>query len=71
MHYSLYENELYSDANDKLAGSVSAAPIVLITPEQTTESQVVFNVKAPHKWSAEQPYRYTLVAELKDKRTKR
>lgn len=70
MHYSLYENELYSDANDKLAGSVSAAPIVLITPEQTTESQVVFNVKAPHKWSAEQPYRYTLVAELKDKKNK-
>lgn len=70
MHYSLYENELYSDVNDKLAGSVSAAPIALITPQQTTESQVVFNVKAPHKWSAEKPYRYTLVAELKDKKNK-
>ena len=30
----------------------------------------VFHVKAPNKWSAEFPYRYTLVAELKDKKNR-
>ena len=32
--------------------------------------QTVLKVKAPKKWSAEFPYRYTLVAELKDKKNR-
>ena len=38
------------------------------TRMKTTENLMTVKVKAPNKWSAEQPYRYTLVAELKDKK---
>ena len=40
------------------------------TRMKTTENLMTIKVKAPNKWSAEQPYRYTLVAELKDKKNK-
>lgn len=69
VYYSLYANKLYSDENTLVDGVLSPV-IEKIEPNETGRIQTVFNVKAPNKWSAEFPYRYTLVAELKDKKNK-
>lgn len=69
VYYSLYANKLYSDENTLVDGVLSPV-IEKIEPNETGQIQTVFNVKAPNKWSAEFPYRYTLVAELKDKKNK-
>lgn len=69
VYYSLYANKLYSDENTLVDGILSPV-IEKIEPNETGRIQTVFNVKAPNKWSAEFPYRYTLVAELKDKKNK-
>ena len=67
MVYTLYANKLYSDENSKVADVVTTATVDLIQPNQTLDAQqVVMHVPSPNKWSAEKPYRYTLVAELKD-----
>lgn len=65
--YSLYANELYSDKNTLVTG-VSAQASVPVVEGQTTSQAVVatINVARVNKWSAEFPYRYTLVAELKN-----
>lgn len=69
--YSLYANKLYSDENTKVEGAVATATIDLINPNQSLDAQkVVMNVPSPNKWSAEEPYRYTLVAELKDSKNR-
>lgn len=69
VYYSLYANKLYSDENTLVDGVLS--PVMeKIEPNGTGRIQTVFHVKAPNKWSAEFPYRYTLVAELKDKKNK-
>ena len=69
VYYSLYANKLYSDENTIVDGFLSPV-IERINPDETTENLMTIKVKAPNKWSAEQPYRYTLVAELKDKKNK-
>ena len=69
VYYSLYANKLYSDENTLVDGFLSPV-IERINPDETTENLMTVKVKAPNKWSAEQPYRYTLVAELKDKKNK-
>ena len=69
VYYSLYANKLYSDENTLVDGFLSPV-IERINPDETTENLMTIKVKAPNKWSAEQPYRYTLVAELKDKKNK-
>lgn len=69
VYYSLYANKLYSDENTLVDGVLS--PVMeKIEPNGTGRIQTVFHVKAPNKWSAEFPYRYTLVAELKDKKNR-
>lgn len=69
VYYSLYTNKLYSDENTLVDGVLS--PVMeKIEPNGTGRIQTVFHVKAPNKWSAEFPYRYTLVAELKDKKNR-
>ena len=69
VYYSLYANKLYSDENTLVDG-VSSPVIEKIVSNETGKVQTVFQVKAPNKWSAEFPYRYTLVAELKDKKNR-
>lgn len=69
IYYSLYANKLYSDENILVDATQSAA-IGSVDPKKTIESETVLKVKSPNKWSAEFPYRYTLVAELKDKKNK-
>lgn len=68
MTYSLYANEMYSDKNSP----VKEAPITIYTGRVEPGSEVspttVLKISNPNIWSAEKPYRYTLVAQLKDKR---
>lgn len=69
VYYSLYANKLYSDENTLVDGILSPV-IEKIETGETGKVRTVFAVKAPQKWSAEFPYRYTLVAELKDKKNR-
>jgi Beta-galactosidase/beta-glucuronidase len=69
VRYSLYANKLYSDENT-LVDAVSSPVTEKIVSGETCKVRTVFHVKAPNKWSAEFPYRYTLVAELKDRKGK-
>ena len=68
MEYSLYANELYSDKNSLVAEANAQAAVALLEQDQEIETKTVLKVKNPNKWSAEQPYMYTLVGELKDKK---
>ncbi len=69
--YTLFANQLYSDENVPLAGAeVTAKVTPLASGQELAAEQVVLRVKSPNKWSAENPYRYTLVAELKDAKNK-
>jgi beta-galactosidase len=71
MVYTLYANKLYSDETTPVTGVEATASVELVAANQTVESQkAVMKVQAPNKWSAEEPYRYTLVAELKDAKNK-
>ena len=68
--YSLYANKLYSDDNELVAG---ASASIAVNPVETGECQTTnttLQVKAPNQWSAEFPYRYTLIAELKNAKGK-
>lgn len=70
VEYSLYSCGLYSDDNEPVAGAkLSTAPV---TVDKGSEQQVTATLKVadPKKWSAEQPWRYVLVAQLKDAKGK-
>ncbi len=65
--YSLFANKLYFDDNEIVAGAVATASVPVVNAGAEKVAETVMNVTAPNQWSAELPYRYTLVAELKDK----
>lgn len=68
--YSLYANELYSDQNtlvQEVSGSLSLDPL---PAGGSLNTVTTLQIKQPRKWSAEAPYRYTLVGQLKDKKGK-
>ena len=68
LSYSLYENKLYSDENTLVDDVRVDVPAIEILPGNTWH--IVSTMYAGNKvkpWSAEKPYRYTLVGELKDK----
>ncbi|WP_447640240.1 MULTISPECIES: glycoside hydrolase family 2 TIM barrel-domain containing protein [Chitinophagaceae] len=64
--YSLYANKLYSDENVLISNAKATAVCPLIKTGQYNTVTTVMDIADPKKWSAELPYRYTLVAELKD-----
>jgi len=69
MVYTLFENELYSDENRPVANAVVEAPVGEVAAGGSLDARsVTMKVGSPKQWSAEYPYRYTLVAELKDGR---
>lgn len=71
MVYTLYANKLYSDDNTPVANAVASATVNVVNPNETLEAgKAIMNVQSPNKWSAEFPYLYTLVGELKDKKGK-
>ena len=69
LSYSLYENKLYSDENTLVDDVRVDVPAIEILPGNTWH--IVSTMYAGDKvkpWSAEKPYRYTLVGQLKDKK---
>ena len=67
--YTLYANKLYSDKNTLVPGVSATATVGDL--EKEGEQTATVTLKAGDKvkpWSAEAPYRYTLVGELKDKK---
>ncbi|MBS2209951.1 discoidin domain-containing protein [Carboxylicivirga mesophila] len=68
--YSLFANKLYSDDNELVEGVVATASIPVLNSGEQASATAVMQVASPNQWSAEYPYRYILVAELKDKKGK-
>lgn len=67
--YSLYENKLYSDENTLVQGVTVSAPVSELAKNGEIEATAILPAGNKVKpWSAESPYRYTLVGELKDKK---
>jgi len=64
--YKVYPNKLYSDESLPETGSAVNSERFNVGKGQNTGSHTRFILKDAKLWSAEQPYRYTLVAELKD-----
>ena len=65
---SLYANELYSDENRFVEGAVATVALPATAVGATNCVKIALPVENPNKWSAEAPYRYTLVVQLKDKK---
>uniref|UniRef100_UPI0039A53CAC glycoside hydrolase family 2 TIM barrel-domain containing protein n=1 Tax=Ornithobacterium rhinotracheale TaxID=28251 RepID=UPI0039A53CAC len=68
--YKIFENKLYSDENQPVKNVAVQAHLGNVKSNQTEISKTVLKLDNPKKWSAERPYRYTLLAELKDKKGK-
>lgn len=68
IRYSLYANNLYQDDNTLVNTTESA--LFTVSKESEQQSQTAIYLANPKKWSAEEPNRYTLVAELLDKKGK-
>lgn len=69
--YSLYENKLYSDENGPVGGVSASAKVKAVATGTIVAADIAeLRLSNPKKWSAEHPYRYTLVAQLKDKKGK-
>lgn len=66
--YSLYACKLYSDENEPVASATASVDFSQTKTGETAEAKTVMYVRNPQKWSAEKPYRYVLVGELKDKK---
>ncbi|WP_345065873.1 glycoside hydrolase family 2 TIM barrel-domain containing protein [Sphingobacterium thermophilum] len=66
--YKLYANRLYSDKVEKLVATFEdgGGRSVKVEPQAFAAAQMRVEVDDVRLWSAERPYRYTLVAELKD-----
>ena len=67
MTYTIYPVGLYSD---ETADSVRQVSVDVVPMDMATiaSAQTFVNIREPLLWSAESPYRYVLVAELKDKK---
>src|SRR5699024_5101346 len=71
LEYSLYENDLYSDDNHKVKNALAKATVKPVKSGAEVQASVaVLKLDNPNKWSAEKPYRYTLIAKLKDRKGK-
>lgn len=68
--YKLFANKLYSDDNVLVEGATVETVVPEIDGSESTTVVTEMKVYSPNKWSAEYPYRYTLVGELKDKKGK-
>lgn len=68
--YSLYKNKLYSDENTLVERAEASVVVPPVQAKASSGVATTLMVKKPAQWSAELPYRYTLVAELKDNKNK-
>lgn len=65
VYYSIYPVKLYTD---ECGDPVKQAEVPVADNGQQTTDNRQFSISNPRPWSAEAPYRYVLVAELKDKK---
>jgi len=64
--YKLYEKALYGEATTPVKGAEASVPVA-VNKNGETDAKVVLQAGAlVKKWSAEAPWRYVLVGELKD-----
>lgn len=69
LSYSLFANKLYSDETVPVQGVKGSEVQVDELPEgENLTVRTELRVDNPRKWSAEAPYRYTLVGQLKDRK---
>lgn len=68
--YTIYPVRLYSDETGDAVCQLTVDELKLmpIVENITYHSETIANILSPQPWSAEAPYRYVLVAELKDKK---
>lgn len=67
--YTLYPCSLYSDSTGNPVASATTAPIN-IKAGKSVGSETIMEIDSPQLWSAEKPWRYVLVAQLKDSKGK-
>ncbi len=67
MTYTIYPVKLYSDETGDAVRQVTAK-VVTVWGEDIALAQTTTDIAQPLLWSAEAPYRYVLVAELKDRK---
>lgn len=70
IEYTLYSTPLYSDKTTKVANIASKSFVPNIGKEASTLTKTNITLTKPNLWSAEKPYRYVLIAELKDSKGK-
>lgn len=68
IHYSLYPVELYSDVAADSPVAEFNAPLSAVGIGATVSCEAKVTVTDVRKWSAEAPWRYVLVGELKDRK---
>lgn len=68
--YSLYALPLFSDVTTLVSGATAQAQVTELNSNATTKAITTLSLNAPNLWTAETPYRYVLVGELKDKKGK-
>lgn len=66
LRYSLYSLPLYEDTGAEKVGESVVSDATLIKGHGHSTIKTAFAVNNPKLWSAEEPYRYVLVAELLD-----
>jgi len=71
INYTLYANGLYSDETTPVAGVSATVPVEDLQPNVDQSVRVRLEAgQNVRPWSAESPWRYVLVGELKDKKGK-
>ncbi len=68
LRYSLYPNPLYSDEVSAEPVATATSPLINVKKGQNVESLTTLSLAKPNLWSAEAPYRYTLLVQLLDKK---
>ncbi|MDO4714782.1 MAG: glycoside hydrolase family 2 TIM barrel-domain containing protein [Bacteroidales bacterium] len=68
--YQLFATPLFSDATTKVEGATASVAVSEVATQAIGQAVTQLRVANPNKWSGETPYRYVLVAQLKDKKGK-
>lgn len=67
MEFLLFSNPLYSDDTAPVADGVFLSEEFELPAYSGETVTTVISIPSPNRWSAEEPWRYTLVAQLKNK----
>lgn len=68
LKYTLYANELYSDQNEYVVGVAVEGDVAQLRTGENTTAVIEMQVPNVRTWSAEEPWRYVLVGELRDRK---